>query len=38
MKKKYIYVKKFKTDAIEKIYYLKNEDEFIGYYWSQKIY
>ena len=29
---------KFKKAVLEKIEYLKNEDEFIGYYWSQKIY
>lgn len=30
--------KKFKRAVIDKINYLKNEGEFIGYYWSQKIY
>lgn len=30
--------KQFKKVVLEKIEYLKNEDEFIGYYWSQKIY
>ena len=29
---------KFKKAVLEKIEYLKNEGEFIGYYWSQKIY
>ena len=28
----------FKKVVLEKIDYLKNEGEFIGYYWSQKIY
>ena len=30
--------KKFKKVVLDKIGYLKNEGEFIGYYWSQKIY
>jgi len=30
--------KKFKKVVLDKIDYLKNEGEFIGYYWSQKIY
>ena len=30
--------KKFKKVVLEKIDYLKKENEFIGYYWSQKIY
>ena len=30
--------KKFKNVVLNKIDYLKKEDEFIGYYWSQKIY
>ena len=30
--------KKFKKVVLEKIDYLKEEGEFIGYYWSQKIY
>lgn len=30
--------KKFKNVVLNKIDYLKNEGEFIGYYWSQKIY
>ena len=30
--------KKFKKVVLDKIEYLKNEGEFIGYYWSQKIY
>ena len=29
---------KFKKVVLEKIDYLKNEGEFIGYYWSLKIY
>jgi len=29
---------KFKKTVLNKIDYLKNEGEFIGYYWSQKIY
>ena len=29
---------KFKKSVLDKIEHLKNEDEFIGYYWSQKIY
>lgn len=29
---------KFKKVVLKKIDYLKNEGEFIGYYWSQKIY
>ena len=30
--------KKFKKVVLEKINYLKNKGEFIGYYWYQKIY
>lgn len=30
--------KKFKKVVLEKIDYLKKENEFIGFYWSQKIY
>ena len=30
--------KKFKKVVLDKIDYLKNEGEFVGYYWSQKIY
>ena len=30
--------KKIKRTVLDKIDYLKNEGEFIGYYWSQKIY
>lgn len=30
--------KKFKRVVLDKIDYLKKEGEFIGYYWSQKIY
>ena len=30
--------KKFKRAVLDKINYLKNEGEFVGYYWSQKIY
>jgi hypothetical protein len=30
--------KKFKNVVLNKIDYLKNEGEFVGYYWSQKIY
>lgn len=30
--------KKFKKVVLDKIDYLKNEGEFIGFYWSQKIY
>ena len=30
--------KKFKKVVLDKIDYLKKEGEFIGYYWSQKIY
>ena len=30
--------KKFRKVVLEKIDYLKNEGEFIGYYWAQKIY
>jgi len=29
---------KFKKAVLDKLEYLKAEDEFIGYYWSQKIY
>jgi hypothetical protein len=29
---------KFKKVVLKKIEYLKSEGEFIGYYWSQKIY
>ena len=30
--------KKFKKVVLDKIDYLKKEGEFVGYYWSQKIY
>lgn len=30
--------KKFKKVVLDKIDYIKDEGEFIGYYWSQKIY
>lgn len=31
-------IKKFKNAVVSKINYLKNKNEFLGYYWSQKIY